>query len=138
RRARRLADQLEALGPGADELRSALEATLDLPVSDPSWKHLDPTRRGERVGAAVREVVGRVAELAPLVLVFEDLHWMDEETRAVLASLAVEPMSAPLYLVATTRDETPHVFGKGHTAIALDGLDERSSAELLRASLGDH
>ncbi|HXK21100.1 MAG TPA: adenylate/guanylate cyclase domain-containing protein [Myxococcota bacterium] len=138
RRARRLAEQLESLGPGAGELHGALEAVLDLPVSDPAWKHLDPTRRGERIGAAVREIVARVAELAPLVLVFEDLHWMDEETRAVLESLAVEPMSAPLYIVATTRDATPHVFGKGHTAIALDGLDDRSSAELLRASLGDH
>jgi class 3 adenylate cyclase/tetratricopeptide (TPR) repeat protein len=137
-RAARLCEQLEALGPGTGELRSALEAALDLPVSDPAWKHLDPTRRRERVGSAVREVVGRVAELAPLVLVFEDLHWMDEETQAVLESLAAEPMSAPLFILATTRDETPAVWGKQHAAIVLDGLDDRSSAALLRASLGDH
>jgi hypothetical protein len=62
-------------GP-ARELRSApgdaRPAGLRFRVED----LIHPARRA--VGAAVREVVGRVAELAPLVLVFEDLHWMDE------------------------------------------------------------
>jgi class 3 adenylate cyclase/tetratricopeptide (TPR) repeat protein len=139
-RARRLEERLEAFGSGLGSARSALETILELPSSDPSWEKLDPSRRRDRIMGALRALIARIAELAPLVLVFEDLQWMDVETCSLLQQLAADRTEAPLLIVATFRADFQSPWGTGqpHTSIELDGLDDHSSEALLRRSLGDH
>src|SRR5262249_37385580 len=72
------------------ELQSALPALmslLDLPVSDGEWPTLSPAQRRRRTLDAVRAVLARESQSKPLVLLFEDLHWIDSETQAVLDNL---------------------------------------------------
>src|SRR4029434_7954504 len=65
----------------------ALLALLDVPVEDAQWQALDPPQRRQRTLDAVRRLLLRESQVQPLLLVFEDLHWIDSETQAVLDSL---------------------------------------------------
>jgi predicted ATPase len=67
-----------------DTLRStltALLALLDVPVEDPDWQVLDPPQRRQRTLDAIKRVLLRESQVQPLLLVVEDLHWIDSETR---------------------------------------------------------
>jgi len=62
----------------------ALLALLDAPVNDPAWQSLDSSERRRRMLDGVRYLLLREAQQRPLLLIFEDLHWIDSETQAVL------------------------------------------------------
>src|SRR5713226_823587 len=69
----------------------AILALLDMPVEDAQWKALDPPQRRQRTLDAVKRLLLRESQVQPLLLVFEDLHWIDTETQTLLDSL-VETM----------------------------------------------
>ena len=62
---------------------TALLSLLDLPVEDPPWRSLDPPQRRQRTLDAVKRLLLRKSQAQPLLLVFEDLHWIDSETQAL-------------------------------------------------------
>ena len=74
---------------GLDEaLRPTLPAILTLlevPVDEPQWQALDPPNAGSALDALKRVLLHN--QVQPLLLVFEDLHWIDTETQALLDSL---------------------------------------------------
>ncbi|PYO27511.1 MAG: hypothetical protein DMD86_17755, partial [Candidatus Rokuibacteriota bacterium] len=53
---------------------------LDVPIEDRPWQALDPSQRRQRTLDAIRALLLREAQLQPLLLIFEDLHWVDSET----------------------------------------------------------
>jgi class 3 adenylate cyclase len=55
----------------------ALLALLDMPVEDAAWSALDPGQRRQRTLDAVKRLLLREARDQPLLLIFEDLHWID-------------------------------------------------------------
>src|SRR4029453_8030332 len=65
----------------------AFLALLNVTVEDEHWQSLAPTHRGQRPLDAVKRLLLRESQVQPLVLVFEDLHWIDSEPQAVLDSL---------------------------------------------------
>ncbi len=62
-------------------------ALLDVPVDDPEWQELDPPQRRQRTLDAIKHLILRESRVQPLILIFEDLHWIDTETRELLDSL---------------------------------------------------
>src|SRR5262249_36149029 len=82
-----------------------LKALLDAPVNDPAWQTLEPAQRRRQMVDAVRYLLLREARQRPLLLIFEDLHWIDNETRAVLDSLVESLGSTRILLLATYRPE---------------------------------
>ena len=74
----------------------ALLALLDVPTDDASWNGLDPVLRRQRTQDAVKRLLLREAREQPVLLLLEDLHWIDGETRAVLDALVDSVGSAPL------------------------------------------
>ena len=72
-------------------------------------------------------------------MVFEDLHWIDSETRALLDSLAESLAAMPMLLLVTYRPEYRHAWeGKAnYTRITLDPLSPENADELLDSLLGD-
>ena len=62
----------------------ALLALLDVPGEDRRWEALDPPARRQRTIEALRRLLLRESQAQPLLVVFEDLHWIDAETQAVL------------------------------------------------------
>ena len=71
----------------------ALLALLDVPTDDPQWPTLDPPQRRRRTLDAVKRLLLRESQAQPLLVVFEDLHWIDSETQALLDAL-VESLPA--------------------------------------------
>jgi DNA-binding CsgD family transcriptional regulator len=81
------------------------------------------------------ELLSDQAAEAPLLLVVEDAHWLDEPTRDVITFLARRLDSEPIALLITTRDDG--AADSKVTELSLEGLDEDASAELLDANAPD-
>ena len=77
--------------------------------------------------------------MQPLLLVFEDLHWIDSETQALLDTLVESLPTAQLLLLASYRPEYQHDWGSktSYTQLRLDPLSPASTNALLKALLGD-
>jgi class 3 adenylate cyclase len=117
----------------------ALLALLDvLPDASP-FRALDPQQRRQRTLDALTRLLLRESQVQPLLLVFEDLHWIDSETQALLDSLVERLPAAPLLLLVNYRPEVQHSWGRKtyYTQVPLDPLPPVSVDALLRALLGD-
>src|SRR5262249_2444475 len=116
-----------------------LPSLLDGPVDDASWQAASPGQRRQRTLDAVRRLLLREARERPLLLIFEDLHWIDGETQALIDALVESLGSAHVLLVAAYRPEYQHAWGSKtyYSQLRLDMLPVESAAELLQILLGD-
>jgi len=116
----------------------ALLALLDVPVEDTQWQTLDPPQRRRQTLDAVKRLLLRECQLQPLLVIFEDLHWIDAETQALLDSLVESLPTARLLLLVNYRPEYSHGWGSKtyYTQLRLDALPPESANELLLALLG--
>jgi class 3 adenylate cyclase/tetratricopeptide (TPR) repeat protein len=112
---------------------------LDVPDEDPLWQALDPAQCRQRTLEAIKGLLLRESRVQPLLLVFENLHWIDAETQAVLDSLIESLPTARLLLLVNYRPEYQHGWGNKtyYTQLRLDPLPPASAEELLQALLGD-
>ena len=90
----------------------ALLALLDLPVEDAPWQALDPPQRRQRTLDAVKHLLLRESQGQPLLVVFEDLHWIDAETQALLDGLVEGLPTARVLLLVNYRPEYQHGWGR--------------------------
>jgi class 3 adenylate cyclase/tetratricopeptide (TPR) repeat protein len=117
----------------------ALLALLDVPIEDAAWAALDPAERRRRTLDAARRLLLRESREQPLLLIFEDLHWIDSETQALLDGLVESLGSTRLMLLVNYRPEYQHswVNKTYYSQMRLDALPAESAGELLDALLGD-
>jgi class 3 adenylate cyclase/tetratricopeptide (TPR) repeat protein len=121
-----------------EPLLPPLLGLLDVPVDDTTWQTLDAPQRRQRTLDAVKRLLLRESHVQPLLVVFEDLHWIDGETQALLDNLVDSLGSARLLLLVNYRPEYQHGWS-GKTAycqMRLDALGAESAGELLDALLG--
>jgi class 3 adenylate cyclase/predicted ATPase len=125
----------EALAP----ILVPLLALLDVPVDDTAWDALDPPQRRRRTLDGVKGLLLRESRIQPLILMFEDLHWIDSETQAFLDSLVEALPAARILLMVNYRPEYGHDWGGRtyYTQRRIDPLGPESASELLSALLGD-
>src|SRR5262245_56199605 len=116
----------------------ALLALLDVTVDDPTWQALDPAPRRQRTLEAVKGLLLREAGEQPLLLIFEDLHWIDAETQALLDSLVESLPTARLLLLTNYRPEYQHRWGSKtyYRQLHVDPLQTESADNLLTSVLG--
>src|SRR5207247_9407172 len=109
------------------------------PPADSPFPSLDPLQRRRRTLEALKRVLLRESQGQPLLLVFEDLHWIDTETQAVLDLLVESLPTARILLLVNYRPEYQHGWGSKtyYTQLRLDPLPEASADSLLQALLGD-
>ncbi len=121
-----------------EPILAPLLALLDVPVEDPAWQNLDPPQRRQRTLDAVKRLLLRESQVQPVLVVFEDLHWIDEETQALLDSLVDSLGSARLLLLVNYRPQYEHRWASKtiYSQLRLDSLPTESAAELLAALLG--
>jgi class 3 adenylate cyclase/tetratricopeptide (TPR) repeat protein len=121
-----------------EPLLPPLLALLDVPVEDAAWESLDPPQRRQHTLDVVKRLLLRESQVQPLLVVFEDLHWIDGETQALLDGLVDSLVSARLLLLVNYRPEYRHSWGSktAYSQLRLDALPTESAGELLDALLG--
>jgi tetratricopeptide (TPR) repeat protein len=124
-----------------ESLTSALPAfleLLDVPVGDPQWRDLDPSHRRQRTFDACKQLLLRESLVQPVVVVFEDLHWIDSKTQAFLDSFIDSLPTARILLLVNYRPEYEHPWASRavYTQLRIDPLPPESAEELLTALLG--
>jgi class 3 adenylate cyclase len=120
------------------ETVSALLWLLDVLPDDSPFRTLEPAQRRHRTLEALKRVLLRESQVQPLLLVFEDLHWIDTETQALLDSLVESLPTARLLLLVNYRPEYQHGWGSKtyYAQLRLDPLPPASAETFLDALLG--
>lgn len=131
--------QVLSLDDGLGNAVPALLALLDTPFADAEWDKLDPAQRRSRTFDAVKALLVRESQVQPLLVVFEDLHWLDSETQAFLDALVESlPVSRMLLLVNYRPQYQDEWVGRPHyTRLRVDPLQADGVESLLDALLGN-
>jgi class 3 adenylate cyclase/tetratricopeptide (TPR) repeat protein len=134
----RVTGKLLTLDPTLGRSIPAVLSLLDVPVDEPAWQGLDPSQRRRETLDAVKRLLLRESQVQPLLVVFEDLHWVDGESQAVLDSLVESLPAARILVLVNYRREYEHRWGAKtyYTQLRLDPLPAETAMELLDALLG--
>jgi class 3 adenylate cyclase/tetratricopeptide (TPR) repeat protein len=99
----------------------------------------EPAQRRQRALDGVKRLLLRESQVQPLLLVFEDLHWIDAETQRVLDSLVESLPTAAILLAVNYRPEYRHEWGSKtyYRQARIDPLAPESADELLKTLLGE-
>jgi predicted ATPase/class 3 adenylate cyclase len=131
--------QVLTLDSALQDAVPALLALLDALPEDSPFLTLDPPQRRQRTLDALKRLLLCESQEQPLLLIFEDLHWIDAETQALLDSLVESLPTAQLLLLVNYRPEYQHGWGSKtfYTQLRLDPLPPASAEEFLAGLLGD-
>jgi class 3 adenylate cyclase/tetratricopeptide (TPR) repeat protein len=135
----KLTGKLLTLDAALGQTLPAFLTLLDIPIEDAQWQTLDPPQRRQRTLDAIKRLLLRESQVQPLLLIFENLHWIDAETQALLDRLVESLPTAQLLLLVNYRPEYQHGWGSKtyYTQLRLDPLPPASADEFLQALLGD-
>jgi serine/threonine protein kinase/tetratricopeptide (TPR) repeat protein len=134
----RLASSLGELGL-ADTV-ALFAPLLDLPLDERyPVPPLSPQRRQEKTLEALEALILELAERRPLILLIEDLHWLDRTSLDLLDRLIDRAREAPLLLLLTLRPHTLETLWgpRGHlTPVALQPLGSADAERLVEQVMG--
>jgi predicted ATPase len=132
--------QILTLDETLQETIPAVLSLLDALPEDSPFLKLDPPQRRQRTLDGIKRILLRESQVQPLLLVFEDLHWIDSETQALLDSLVESLPSAQLLLLVNYRPEYQPGWGSKtyYTQLRLVPLPPLSADAFLHALLGDN
>jgi tetratricopeptide (TPR) repeat protein len=111
---------------------------LGLNEGDDPLAGMDAEVRRRRMVEALKRILLRESLNQPLMVIFEDLHWIDAETQAFLNLLADSIGTAKILLLVNYRPEFSHSWTSKsyYTQVRLDPLGKESACEMLDALLG--
>ncbi len=133
-RAELLREQLEPVWFG--QLTQLLRPLRELSVSAIKSVPLEPALAVDRMRAALCQVMIKLADLGPQLLVFDDLHWADEASLASLPALLDALQNKPVLVVLSYRHEA--VGEQEALKTLLTALDKHSQRLRLRLEPLDH
>jgi len=110
---------------------------LGIQEGDDPFAQMDAQIRRRRTQDALKRILLRESLNQPLIVVFEDLHWIDSETQALLNLLADSIANARILLLVNYRPEYRHEWGHRthYTQLRLDPLSAAGAEEMLEALL---
>jgi tetratricopeptide (TPR) repeat protein len=116
-----------------------LFALLGIGEGMTSLQQMDPQIRRRRTFDAIRRLFVRESHKQPLLVIFEDLHWLDSETEAFLVLLSESLTTAQMCLLVNYRPEYGHSWETKpyYTAVPLHPLGQTEVQELLTTLLGE-
>src|SRR5262250_68369 len=125
---------------GGPSLLAAFLSLLDVPTGDPTWDALEPAVRRERTLEAFKRLVLSESRVQPVLLLFEDLHWIDTESQALL-DVVVQglPTTARVLVLVSYRPEYRHGWENlsAYTQLGVDPLPASEATLLLSHLLGN-
>src|SRR5271154_4319151 len=140
-RARRekVAGKIVILDTALNDALPYLYSLLGIAVEPDPLAQMDAQARKRRTLDAIKRILVRESLNQPLMVIFEDLHWIDDETQAFLNLLADSIGTGKILLLVNYRPEYSHQWGSKtyYTQLRLDPLGEESADEMLSALLSD-
>src|SRR2546426_742794 len=135
----KITGQILTLDDALQDTVPAVLALFEALPADSPFLSLDPLQRRRRTLEALKRIILRESQVQPLLLVFEDLHWIDSETQAALDMLVESLPTARVLLLVNYRPEYQHGWGSKtyYTQLRLDLLPEARVEVLLQALLGN-
>lgn len=148
--------ELALLGERNTEMHSAVLWLLDIPQEGPegaAWMELDPVIRRQRTIDSIKRLMVKLSNVHPLILLIEDLHWIDAESQAVIDALVEVLPYARILLMVTHRPEYEHRWEASEAyslirvdplsaplmeTVALDMLGPNSTLAVVREKLVAH
>jgi class 3 adenylate cyclase/tetratricopeptide (TPR) repeat protein len=113
-------------------------ALLDVPIEETTWDALDPLKRRRDTLEALKRLLLLESREQPLLVAFEDLHWIDLETQALLDSLVESLPTSRILLLVNYRPEYRHGWGSKsyYAQVRINPFGVESATALLNALLG--
>jgi len=137
-RREKVAGKVVVLDRSLEDTLPYLSFLLGMPEPSSSLQQMDAQIRRQRTLDAIKRLLLRESLNQPLLVVFEDLHWVDGETQAFLDILSESVASARVLLLVNYRPEYRYSWGHKtyYTQLRLDPLGQEDAEELLTALLG--
>ena len=135
----KVAAKLHTLGVSPGLTLPALLTLFDIAVEEPAWQALDASHRRQQRLDAIKRLLLQESQVQPLLLVMENLHWIDTETQAFLDSLLESLPTTPILLLVNYRPEYQHTWGNKtyYTQLRLDVLPPPTAEALLQVLVGE-
>jgi class 3 adenylate cyclase/tetratricopeptide (TPR) repeat protein len=138
RRSEKVEAKVHALDPALAETLPYVLNLLGIAGAGASLAMMDAQIRRRRTLEAIKRIIIRESVKQPLVVIFEDLHWIDAETQELLDLLVDRVASARILMLVNYRPEYHHEWGNRacYTQLRLDPLGGQRADEMLHALLG--
>jgi predicted ATPase/class 3 adenylate cyclase len=132
-RLQRIERALDSVGLTVSEVAPLIAELLQLPAERYPASALSVEQKRRRLLAALTGWVLGAAHLQPVVMVVEDLHWLDPSTLELLQLLGEQGPTIPLMLLYTARPEfrAPWRMHTHHAQITLNRLSSRNVREMV-------
>src|ERR1700680_623686 len=139
KRREKVTGRVLALDRGLEDTLQYLFALLGLVEGEDPLAQMDGQIKKRRTLEAIKRIALRESLNQPLIVIFEDLHWIDEQTQEFLNLLADSIGTAKILLLVNYRPEYTHQWSNKtyYTQLNLDPLGKESAEEMLSALLGD-
>ena len=119
-------------------LLAPMAAIAGVEIDDAAWTQTAPSQRTRRTLDGLRRVIARESVTRPVVMVVEDLHWIDADTQIAMDHLIDVVPAARVLLLLAYREEYRHDWGSKtfYTQLRLDPLPMAAAEELLADLVG--
>jgi class 3 adenylate cyclase/tetratricopeptide (TPR) repeat protein len=116
-----------------------LHTLLGLSEENSPLDEMEPQTRKRRSLEAIKRILLRESLNQPLIVIFEDLHWIDSESQGLLNLLADSIGTARILMLVNYRPQYRHEWGHKtyYTQLRLDPLGKESAGEMLSGLLDD-
>jgi len=138
-RREKVAGKLTMLDRSFEDTLPYLFTLLGIVEGEDSIAGMGPQIRKQRTLDAIKRILLRESLNQPLMVIFEDLHWIDDETQLFLNLLADSIGTARVLLLVNYRPEYSHQWNSKtyYTQLRLDPLGKEGADEMLSAIVGD-
>jgi adenylate cyclase len=134
---------LHQYAPERAEALPLLGPLLDLPIPETNWTtQLEPKSRRSALHALLETCLRRASAESPLLLVVEDLHWIDALSHDLLVELAQTLQDCPIFFLLVYRPsqlarlQAPRLEARpNYTPLHLSALNEREARQLIERKL---
>ena len=139
-RREKLRGALDSLDPALDDTLPYLFGLLGIVEGPDPLAQMDANIRRQRTLDAIKRIFLRESLNQPLVVIFEDLHWIDPQTRLSLDLVADNLGNARVLLLVNYRPEYRHEWTDKscYSQVILDPLSGAHGSAMLAALLGEN
>src|SRR6516162_5193853 len=139
KRREKVAGKIAILDRALEDALPYLYGLLGLIEGNDPLAGMDAQIRRQRTLEGLKRIVLRESINQPLMVIFEDLHWIDDETQAFLNLLTDSLATAKLLILVNYRPEYSHQWNSKtyYTQLRLDPLGKKNADEMLSTLFGD-